>query len=97
VNVDFSGEYTGSMKAPHYRGYIEEDRLELTPCFWVLNLRLRKSFSISQNYRTSIFIGVYNMLDSYQKDLDKGVNRDSGYVYGPAKPLSFYAGIEFSF
>lgn len=96
VNADLSAEYTGSMKAPHYRGYIEEDRLESTQPFWVLNLRLQKSLHINENYKISVFIGAYNMLNSYQKDLDKGVDRDSGYVYGPAKPRSFYAGFEFS-
>ena len=97
VNVDLSGEYTGSMKAPHYAGYIEEDRLETTLSFWVLNLRLHRPIDITENYRVSLFLGVYNVLDSYQKDLDKGMDRDSGYVYGPARPRSFYLGIEFSF
>lgn len=97
VNINLSGEYTGSMKAPHYAGYIKEDRLETTSSFWVVNLRLHKPITITENYRISMFLGAYNILNSYQKDLDKGVDRDSGYVYGPAKPRSFYAGFEFSF
>lgn len=40
---------------------------------------------------------ILDQFDSYQKDLDKSVDRDSVYVYGPAKPRSFYAGFEFSF
>jgi len=97
VNVDLSGEYTGPMKAPHYAGYIYEDRLETTQSFWVVNLRLRKPINITETYKASLFFGAYNILNSYQEDLDKGVDRDSGYVYGPAKPRSFYAGFEFSF
>jgi len=97
LNIDLSGEYTGPMKAPHYTGYIDEDRLETTPSFWMVNLRLRKPINITETYKVSLFIGAYNMLSSYQKDLDKGMDRDSGYVYGPAKPRSFYAGFEFSF
>ncbi|MGB8953224.1 MAG: TonB-dependent receptor [Candidatus Aminicenantales bacterium] len=97
VNVDFSAEYTGSMKAPHFAGYIEEDRLETTQEFWVVNLKLQKPIDITENYNVSVFLGVYNILNSYQKDLDKGVDRDSGYVYGPAKPKSLYLGFEFSF
>jgi outer membrane receptor for ferrienterochelin and colicins len=96
-NVDLSGEYTGSMKAPHYAGYIAEDRLERTPSFWVLNLKLHRPINITESVRVSLFLGVYNLLNSYQKDLDKGVDRDSGYVYGPARPGSFYLGLEFSF
>ncbi|MDH4257977.1 MAG: TonB-dependent receptor, partial [Candidatus Aminicenantes bacterium] len=97
INAELSLEYTGSMKVPHYTGYIENDRLELTEPFWVLNTKLRKPVNISEDCRISAFIGVHNMLNSYQKDLDKGVDRDSGYVYGPAKPRSFFAGLEFSF
>jgi outer membrane receptor for ferrienterochelin and colicins len=97
VNVDFSAEYTGSMKAPHFAGYIEEDRLDTTRDFWVLNLKLQKSIDITKNYNVSVFLGIHNILNSYQQDLDKGVDRDSGYVYGPAKPQSLYLGFEFSF
>ena len=97
VNVDLSFEYTGSMKAPHYAGYIEKDRLETTSHFWVLNAKLHKAINITENNTVSIFIGASNFLNSYQKDLDKGADRDSGYVYGPAKPRSFYAGFKFSF
>ena len=85
------------MKVPHYTGYIENDRLEVTQPFWVLNIKLRRPINISKDCLISAFIGVHNMLNSYQKDLDKGVDRDSGYVYGPAKPRSFLAGLEFSF
>jgi outer membrane receptor for ferrienterochelin and colicins len=97
VNVDLSAEYTGPMKAPHYAGYIDEDRLETTPSFWVLNLKLHRPINITENYTVSVFLGAYNVFDSYQPDLDKGENRDSGYVYGPARPRSFYVGFEFSF
>jgi outer membrane receptor for ferrienterochelin and colicins len=97
VNVDLSMEYTGAMKAPHFAGYIDEDRLETTQPFWVVNARLLKSVALTESCKINIFIGVFNIFNSYQKDLDKGVDRDSGYVYGPAKPRSFYAGFEFSF
>ncbi len=97
ANLDISGEYTGSMRAPHYAGYIDEDRLERTPAFWVLNLRLHRTIDISENYGVSVFLGAFNVSNAYQEDLDKGVERDSGYVYGPAKPRSFYLGFEFSF
>jgi outer membrane receptor for ferrienterochelin and colicins len=97
ANADLSLEYTGSMKAPHYSGYIEVDRLETTDPFWVLNIKLQKPFRVSENCAFNIFIGGYNLLNSYQKDLDQGLDRDSGYVYGPAKPRTFYTGLDFSF
>ncbi len=97
INVDLSGEYTGSMKAPHYAGYIDGDRLETTSPFLVINLKVHRPINITESCALSLSLGTYNLLDSYQEDLDKGEDRDSGYVYGPAKPRSFYAGIEFSF
>ena len=97
TNLDISAEYTGSMMVPHYAGYIDEDRLEKTSSFWVLNLKLHRPVNITGNYNVSVFLGAYNLLNSYQEDLDKGIDRDSGYVYGPAKPRSFYLGFEFSF
>jgi outer membrane receptor for ferrienterochelin and colicins len=97
LNIDLSGEYTGSMKAPHYAGYIDEDRLETTPPFLVMNLKLQRPINITENCHLSVFLGAYNLFDSYQEDLDKGEDRDSGYVYGPAKPTCFYTGFEFSF
>lgn len=96
-NADLSVEYTGKMKALHYSGYIENDRLKTTLPFWVVNTKIQKIINFGENNRVSIFVGAFNMLNSYQKDLDKGMDRDSGYVYGPAKPRSFYIGFEFSF
>ena len=37
---------------------------------------------------------VHSKLNAYQKDFDTEKNRDSNYVYGPARPRSFYAGIK---
>lgn len=41
--------------------------------------------------------GVQNILEAYQKDFDRGANRDSGYIYGPALPRSFFAGVKISY
>jgi outer membrane receptor for ferrienterochelin and colicins len=37
--------------------------------------------------------GVKNILDHFQHDIDKGMDRDAGYVYGPAAPRTFFAGV----
>jgi outer membrane receptor for ferrienterochelin and colicins len=34
-----------------------------------------------------------NILDSYQNDFDKGINRDAGYIYGPMQPRTVYLGL----
>ena len=33
-----------------------------------------------------LYGGVQNLFNAYQKDFDKGVDRDSGYIYGPSLP-----------
>jgi len=97
VDAHLSLEYTGKMKIPHYAGYIEEDRLETGQTFWVVNAKLKKPFRFGQKSSIDVFLGMYNLFDSFQQDLDKGVYRDAGYVYGPSRPRSIYTGFEFSF
>jgi outer membrane receptor for ferrienterochelin and colicins len=97
LDIDISLEYTGRMKVPHYAGYIPEDQLETSDPFWVLNAKMTKPVSLGLNNTINFFLGAYNLFNSFQKDLDKGVLRDAGYVYGPSKPRAFYAGFEFIF
>ena len=40
--------------------------------------------------------GVKNVLDSFQKDIDRGKTKDAGYIYGPAFPRTFHFGIRFT-
>ncbi|HRD02447.1 MAG TPA: TonB-dependent receptor [Candidatus Saccharicenans sp.] len=97
LNAELSLEYTGSMKVPHYAGYILSDLLETTDPFWVVNLKLNRKVELKTGASFNFLAGIFNLFDSYQKDLDLGADRDSGYVYGPSKPRSFYAGLEYSF
>lgn len=96
-SIVLSLEYTGSMKVPHYSGYIEEDVLETTEPFWVFNAKINHRFNFSDGLELVINLGAYNLFNDYQDDLDKGPNRDSGYVYGPSKPRSYYSSLELSF
>jgi len=97
VDLDLSLEYTGPMKVPHYAGYIPEDRLETSKPFWVINAKATRQLPLRGRGVTNVILGVFNVLNSYQLDLDVGVYRDSGYVYGPSKPRSFYIGFEFTY
>lgn len=42
-------------------------------------------------------VGVKTLTDDRQKDLDQGEFRDSGYLYGPCFPRSFYVSTEWTF
>lgn len=48
--------------------------------------------SVYKHYCLELNVGVKNVLDQYQKDLDRGVERDAGYIYGPSLPRTYFAG-----
>lgn len=90
-NIAISGIFTGSMFLPHYAGFIEQDILEKTETFFELNTKLTYKFLKSPDIE--IYLGVNNIFNAFQKDLDKGANRDSGYIYGPSRPRTSFVGI----
>ena len=95
-----SGVYTGPMLVPHYGlagdiGTPEMDELFNSPSFMETNIKLAYTFSLKRIDSTiEIFGGVSNLFDAYQNDFDSGKNRDSGYIYGPAKPRTLFFGIK---
>ena len=93
-DLSLSGTYTGSMIVPHYARYIEADRMETTPDFFDLNLKAAYTVILRDHVNLEFNAGVQNVLNSFQKDLDKGKFRDSGYFYGPTQPRTFFAGIK---
>lgn len=95
-NFDFSlsGTYTGKMIVPHMAGYIEKSRMERTPQFMDLNLKLNYTFVLKDHIKMQVNGGVQNIFNSFQKDLDKGEFRDAGYFYGPTQPRTYFVGIK---
>ena len=99
-SASLSGIYTGSMLIPHYGlpgdpGTPEQDILFESPDFMETNLKLGYTFELKRiDSSIELFGGVSNLFDAYQDDFDSGKNRDSGYVYGPAKPRSVFFGIK---
>lgn len=89
--------YTGSMKAPHYAGYIAENRLETTKRFLTMDMTLSRPVRLADNRRIVFTIGVKNLTNAYQPDVDQGPLRDSDYVYGPRFPRSISAGARVEF
>ena len=95
-NFDFSlsGTYTGKMIVPHMAGYIEKSRMEHTPQFMDLNLKLNYTFVLKDHIKMQVNGGVQDIFNSFQKDLDKGEFRDAGYFYGPTQPRTYFVGIK---
>ncbi len=94
--LSLSGTYTGEMHVPHYAGYIADDRMEVTPDFFDLNTKIAYTFILHDHINLQVNAGVQNIFNSFQKDLDKGEFRDSGYFYGPTQPRTYFVGIKIS-
>lgn len=91
--ISINGKATGSMLVPHLAGYIPQDTETLTPSFWDLGIRLAYDIHLYKHYCLEVSCGVKNILDQYQRDLDKGEFRDAGYIYGPSMPRTYFAGL----
>ena len=100
-NVSLSGVYTGRMFVGHPKGGSERTKdfsiIEHTPSFLTLNLKLAYDFYLYNQVKLQASAGVQNLLDAYQKDLDKGPSRASDYVYGPTQPRSLFLGVKISY
>ena len=97
LSIALSGTYTGSMLVEHRAGYIEKDRADKTPDFWEMNLKASYDFEVYKDITLQLSVGVQNLFNAYQKDFDQGKLRDSGYIYGPGLPRSYFAGVKLSY
>lgn len=86
--------YTGSMFTPHYEGFIANDKLEKTKNFYEINWKSAYIFSISDTLQLEVSGGIQNILNSYQRDFDSGINRDASYIYGPSRPRTIFIGLK---
>ena len=96
--ADLTGTCTGSMLVQHMAGSgVAQDVAVSTPSFFDMNLRLSYDVRVCKEVTLQLYGGVQNLFNAYQKDFDKGADRDSGYIYGPSLPRSWFVGAKFSF
>lgn len=106
-NWSVSGVYTGPMSVPHYAPdhneipdgypyhYIAGDELKRTGHFMEIGIKLCYDLHISGKLKAQICCGIQNIGNAFQKDLDRGAYRDSGYFYGPTQPRTYFIGLKF--
>lgn len=96
--ASLTGNYTGSMLVGHSAGSgIDSPKAVDTPKFMELNMKLAYDFPIFDQLTLQLNGGIQNITNSYQKDFDKGWNRDSEYIYGPSLPRSYFVGIKINY
>jgi len=97
LSLSLSGTYTGSMLVQHMAGYIDKDVAVNTRDFFDMGVKVAYDFKLYKSVDLQLSAGVQNVFNAYQNDFDQGVKRDSGYIYGPAAPRSYFAGIKISY
>lgn len=92
-----TGTFTGPMLVYHHEAAEEASsgakhggeghiHKEITPSFLDLSLKAAYSISFGERTELELSLGVQNLFDSYQRDLDSGPERDAAYIYGPTLP-----------
>ncbi|MBN1533623.1 MAG: TonB-dependent receptor [Spirochaetes bacterium] len=96
LTATFSVQYIGRQWLEHEVG-LSDNLVHHTRDFFVPNAKLQYRFDIDQSRYLDLFVGVENITDSYQGDLDYGTTRDAGYIYGPIKPRTYFLGMKAGF
>lgn len=97
LSASLTGTYTGKMLVPHMESSSTPvDMAVTTPSFFDANLKISRKFTIYPGNTMDLNCGIMNLFDSFQDDFDSGVDRDSGYIYGPMLPRSIYFGVKLS-
>lgn len=100
-NLFAVGIYTGKADIPHeiaLEGQEDPDLvLKESDSFLQIDMGISYKTYLLSDSRLKFSLGVKNLTDTYQKDLDEGPDRDPAYVYGPILPRTIYFGIETSF
>lgn len=92
-----SGTYTGEMLVQHMAGVIAKDMAVETPGFFDMELKTAYDFRLGSDVTLQVNAGIKNIFNAYQDDMDKGPDRDPGYLYGPSLPRSYFCGVKLSF
>lgn len=97
--IALNGNYTGKMYVPHLMSEVDgtKDLLVRSPDFFELGAKVTYDIDFASGICLQMNVGVQNIFNSYQNDFDKGAKRDSGYIYGPGAPRSYFAGVKLSF
>ncbi len=91
--IAVNGKITGNMLLQHYAGYVPADEETESGTFFELGVKATKAFHLYKHYSLELNAGVQNLFNQFQRDLDKGKNRDASYIYGPALPRTWFVGL----
>lgn len=99
-NLSFalSGNYNGKMLIGHAAGSgVSKPIAVNTPSFLTLSFKASYDFEIYKQVKAELNMGIQNIGNVYQRDIDKGWNRDANYIYGPQLPRCYYVGLKIKY
>ena len=97
LTLAMTGTYTGSMYVEHHAGMIAQNVTVKTPDFLDMGFKASYDLKVYRSFAMQLNAGVQNIFNSFQKDFDSGADRDSGYMYGPTLPRTFFFGVKLSY
>mgnify|MGYP006280100687 CR=1 FL=1 len=94
--ISTSANYTGSMLVPYFGPEISDPgKGELRKSQSFLDAGIKFNYDLKiHDVMLRLCTGVKNIFNAYQDDLDRGIDRDPGYFYGPNNPRTVYIGIK---
>ncbi|MFA7410332.1 MAG: TonB-dependent receptor [Bacteroidales bacterium] len=97
ISFSTTANYTGKMLVPYFGPESPNTKIgELRESGRFFDLGFKFGYTVVLNGSSvQFFAGLKNLFNSYQKDFDRGISRDPGYLYGPNNPRSVYAGLRF--
>jgi outer membrane receptor for ferrienterochelin and colicins len=74
---------------------IAGERLEQSELFLIVDLLCSYTFHLTDETELQFYAGVKNLFNQTQREHDRGIFRDAGYIYGPCQPRTINIGIRF--
>ena len=101
LDIYLHGNYFGKAEVPHEVVSADQEDplllLEKSNQFFQADIGLTYKLPLNNGLNMKFNIGIKNIFDAYQSDLDQGPDRDPAYVYGPTRPRTLFFGIETAF
>lgn len=95
-DFSLSNVITGPMQVPEILQSNGAVVLRDSDWFWDATAKVAHHFHIGDRLHIEVNAGVQNIFNSFQSDFQTGPTRDAGYIYGPARPRTYFFGIKLS-
>ena len=100
LGISATGNYTGRMLVPYFGVALpvgdlrDAGELRKSNTFFDAGLKLHYDMRLTGDITVEWFAGMKNIFNFYQKDFDKGIDRDPSYIYGPSLPRTVFLGFK---